>query len=313
MHLQTSRRNVLRSGVGLASLIAAPALAKSPSFLAARGLPLGVQLYTVGAAVTQDLEGTFQRLAAMGYRAVELVGYHGHTPAQLRKAADETGLVFTSIHLDDRAIGRTEEDTRRIAADLDVLDVTNVVLPTFIWPSDIVRKPDEAFPDWLARAVAEKGRSLWEDTADLLNSRGRALRAEGLRLAYHNHNVEFAPVAGTTGWEIILAETDPAFVDFEVDAGWVAAAGLDPIAFVKGLEGRVRQMHVKDIKPSTKSNFAFRQDPAEVGRGMIDWPRLLPAAYAAGITQFYVEQEPPFPNGPFEALEISAANVMAIA
>lgn len=315
MQLNSTRRQLLRTGSGLAALVAIPGLAHAASvagaptpFLADKGLPLGMQLYTVGDAAAQDIEGTFARLAAMGYRAVELAGYHGHTPARLRGAADGAGLRLASIHLSDQLIGRSEDDTRRMAADLAVLGIEDVVLPTFIWPSDIARRDGEDFAAWLARAVAEKGRALWQDTASLLNARGKALRAEGLRLAYHNHNAEFGPVDGTTGWQIILDETDPALVDFEVDAGWVAAAGIDPVAFVSGLKGRVRQMHVKDIKASTLPNFAFRQDPAEVGLGKIDWPRLLPAAYAAGVRQFYVEQEPPFTTGRFESLAISAKN-----
>ncbi|MBH0114418.1 sugar phosphate isomerase/epimerase [Novosphingobium sp. YJ-S2-02] len=311
--MTTSRRQLLGTGAALAGAamlpgFAASALDSSAPFLAAKGLPLGMQLYTVGAAASEDLAGTFARLAGMGYRTIELAGYHGHSPAQLREAADAAGLTFTSIHLSDQLIGRSDEDARRIAADLAVLGIRNVVLPTFIWPSDIARRDGEVMQDWLARAVAVKGRALWQDTASLLNARGKALKAEGLRLAYHNHNAEFGPVDGTSGWQIILDETDPALVDFEVDAGWVAAAGIDPVAFVSGLKGRVRQMHVKDIKASTVPNFAFRQDPAEVGLGKIDWPRLLPAAYAAGVRHFYVEQEPPFTTGRFESLAISAEN-----
>jgi sugar phosphate isomerase/epimerase len=64
-------------------------------------------------------------------------------------------------------------------------------------------------------------------------------------------------------------------------------------------------MHVKDIKASTRPNFVMQQDPTEVGSGTIDWPRLLPAAYAAGIRDFYVEQEPPFTGSRIVAIETS--------
>ena len=114
--------------------------------------------------------------------------------------------------------------------------------------------------------------------------------------------------------EILLKGTDPKLVTFELDAGWVTAAGHDPIALMKAHPGRFTQMHVKDIKPTTKANFELRQDPTEVGGGMIDWKKLLPAAYAAGIRGFYYEQEPPFAHARLESARISfeyLAKVMA--
>ena len=78
--------------------------------------------------------------------------------------------------------------------------------------------------------------------------------------------------------ELLLKNTDPALVQFEMDVGWVVAAGADPFVLMKAHKGRFTQMHVKDVKATTKPNFAFQQDPTEVGSGTIPWPRLLPAA-----------------------------------
>jgi sugar phosphate isomerase/epimerase len=64
-------------------------------------------------------------------------------------------------------------------------------------------------------------------------------------------------------------------------------------------------MHVKDIKADTKANYALSMDPAEIGAGSLDWKRLLPAAYAAGVRDFYVEQEPPFTRPRIEAAKLS--------
>ena len=75
----------------------------------------------------------------------------------------------------------------------------------------------------------------------------------------------------TNGFEILLKTTDPALVQFELDVGWVAAAGHDPFALLKAHPGRFRQMLVKDVKAKTKPNFASQQDPADIGSGIIDW------------------------------------------
>ncbi|PNU05508.1 sugar phosphate isomerase/epimerase family protein [Novosphingobium guangzhouense] len=301
------RRTFMATLLGAGTLPAAPALGRSQGFLRRHGLPAGVQLYAVDEMVRSDLTGTLSRLSAIGFRCIELAGLHGHTPAKLREAADVAGLRITGIHLGDALLGSTRHDAELLAAQLDVLGARDVVLPMFIFPRDIARAPEEPFADYLHRAVRAKGADLWRRTADLLNDRGAALAPYGIRLAYHNHNVEFEPVEGTTGWDILQERIDPALADFEIDLGWVAAAGIDPVDFISKYSGRVRQVHVKDIKASTAPNFGFRQDAAEVGAGMIDWERLLPAAYEAGARQFYVEQEPPFVTDRFVALAKSFA------
>jgi sugar phosphate isomerase/epimerase len=145
----------------------------------------------------------------------------------------------------------------------------------------------------------------WKWNADFLNEKAAVLKKAGIVAGYHNHNFEFAPLGNTTGMDILLKGTDPSLVTFEMDVGWVTAAGHDPFAMLKAHPGRFTQMHVKDIKATTKANFELKQDPTEVGSGMIDWKKLLPAAYAAGVRGFYYEQEPPFAHARLESAKIS--------
>ena len=173
------------------------------------------------------------------------------------------------------------------------------------------RRTGEGFLAYIQRVSAGLTRDDWQRTADLLNDRGRKLRAEGLRLGYHNHNPEFAPLGNTNGMELLLSGTSADEVSFEMDVGWVAAAGVDPVALLKRHGRRFQLMHVKDIKPSTKSNFALQQDPTEVGAGKLPWPSLLPAAFNAGVRKFYVEQEPPFTMDRFDAIGKSLAFLKA--
>ncbi|MBS7671178.1 sugar phosphate isomerase/epimerase family protein [Croceicoccus gelatinilyticus] len=300
--LRTTRRTALAAGFTALVTSGMPAWAKSSNFFASNDLPIGAQLYTLGDNVEKDLHGSFDRLAEIGFRSVQLSGLHGHNVSDLRKAADLSGLKITSIHLGDTDLGSSADDAMRLADDLAVLGTREVVMRMFIFPRDVARKPDEPFRGWLDRAVREQGAGLWQRTAALLNARGELLREAGVALSYHNHNCEFAPVGDTTGWGILMQETEPDFVSFEVDVGWVAAAGLDPVNFITSMAGRTRLMHVKDISAQTQPNFGFEQVSAAIGSGIIDWAALLPAAYQAGVRQFYVEQEPPFEGGRFEAL-----------
>jgi len=153
--------------------------------------------------------------------------------------------------------------------------------------------------------VAEAmGEDRWKRMAGELTEIGRKLKADGIAFGYHNHNFEFVKVGDRTGFDILVAESDPAYVAFELDVGWAAAAGHDPTALFAKHSGRYTAMHVKDIKASTAPNNALKMDPTEVGSGRLDWKTILPAAHKAGVRQFFLEQEPPFEKGRMEAAEI---------
>lgn len=314
-----SRRQMLELGAaGLALTVPGLGALAAPQpggFFARHKLPIGLQLYTVGDSARADIAGTLSKVAAAGFTAVELAGFHGHDARTLRQAADAAGISFPSIHMQAKAQGSEpglDQDPDKIAADMKVLGVTDVVLPMFLFPENLP-KPQPGDRNFFARAVASLTRADWQATAAFLNRKAADLKKVGLRLSYHNHNPEFRPIDGTTGLAILLAETDPELVSFEMDVGWVAAAGVDPVPLLKAQPHRFRMMHVKDIKADTQANFALQQDPTEVGSGELKWPMLLDVAWASGVRRFFVEQEPPFARDRFEAIAISAKYLAAVA
>lgn len=317
----SARRTVLKAaaaaGLGLAlPALRSPAAAPAP-FFRRHHLPLGLQLYTVGAQARKDLNGTLARVAAAGYQTVELAGLYGNSPQVMRQAADAAGLRYTSIHLP--AQGRNgepglDQPPEQLAAAMQVLGLADVVLPMFLLPARLPRPgPKTAFAAYLDQVGPQLTADDWKATADYLNGKAAALQKVGLRLSYHNHNLEFRPVGSSTGLEILLHETDPQRVHFEMDVGWVAAGGADPVRLLEHHPGRFRMMHVKDLMATTRTNYAMQQDPAEVGRGMLPWVRILDVAYATGVRRFFVEQEPPFRLDPLESIAISAKYLAAIA
>jgi sugar phosphate isomerase/epimerase len=310
-----NRRTMIGSAAAMISVVSTGRLASAASaamdasatgWFAKRHLPIGLQLYTVGDFARKDLDGTLARIAKIGYRTVELAGYHGQSLATLRAAGNKHGLKFTSIHVG--AASRPgepglDQDLPKLAADLHSLGVTDVVMPMFPMPERFgAPRQNENFLAYLQRVTAGLTLDDWQRTAELLNDRGKRLRAEGLRLGYHNHNPEFAPLGNTNGMELLLAGTSADAVSFEMDVGWVAAAGVDPIALLRRHGHRFQLMHVKDIKASTKPNYVLQQDPTEVGSGKLPWADLLPVAFTAGVRKFYVEQEPPFAIDRFDAI-----------
>jgi sugar phosphate isomerase/epimerase len=308
--IDLSRRSALGLGLAAAAsgLAAGSATAAGGPFFKRTGLPVGLQLYTLGGDLKADLDGQLGQVAKIGYRTVEMAGYLGRTPQELRAAFDKAGLTCPSSHVQGRRGGPDPslEDLDRLIADAHVIGIKHIVLPSSPVPDrpELKQKPGEetrVFRDRMADAITADD---WKATADLLNAKGKVLKAAGLTMGYHNHNIEFAPKGETNGLEILLKYTDPALVPFEMDVGWVVAAGHDPFALLKAHPGRFRQMHVKDVKASTKANFAFQQDPADIGSGIIDWKRLLPAAYAHGVRDFFVEQEAPFDKPRLESVRI---------
>jgi sugar phosphate isomerase/epimerase len=319
-----SRRDVIVGGVSSAALASVGAgltattwaASQRPGWFAQHRLPIGLQLYTVGDAARADIDATLGKVARIGYKAIELAGYHGQTVAALLAARNKHGVKFTSIHVG--AASRPGEpgldgDIPRLAAELHSLGITDVAMPMFAFPARFGgQKEGEGFLPYLQRVAAGLTREDWLATAALLNDRGAKLRREGLRFSYHNHNPELAPVAGTTGLDILLSNTSAEDVAFELDVGWVAAAGADPVTLLQTHGRRFQLMHVKDIRATTKPNFALSQDPTEVGSGRLDWARILPAAFKAGVRKFYVEQEPPFTMDRFDAIAKSYTYLSAL-
>ena len=299
-----SRRGLLAAGAAaLGAAWAGAASAAETPFFQRRALPVGIQLYSLGPDLAKDLDAQLATVAQIGFKSVELAGYLGRTPAELRAAFDKAGLVCPSAHVSPKGAGGFSGDLAKLADDLRVIGVKSAIMP-------ILYIPDRFGAADLRQAGAQMTADDWKWNADFLNEKAAVLKKAGLATGYHNHNFEFAPLKDakggeTNGMEILLKGTDPSLVAFEMDAGWVTAAGHDPLALLKAHPGRFTQMHVKDVKATTKTNFELKQDPTEVGSGMIDWKKLLPAAYAAGVRGFYYEQEPPFAHARLESAKIS--------
>ncbi|ADG10577.1 sugar phosphate isomerase/epimerase [Caulobacter segnis] len=293
-----SRRGFLAAGVATFAAAGAASAAQA-TFFQRHKLPLGIQLYSLGPDLAKELDTQLATVSKIGFKTVELAGYLGRTPAELRAAFDRAGLACTSAHVQPKGAGASfSGDLAKLADDLHVIGVKTAIMP-------IHYIPDRFTGADLRQAGTQMTAEDWKWNADFLNEKAAVLKKAGIATGYHNHNFELAPLGDTTGMDILLKGTDPSLVTFEMDAGWVTAAGHDPFAMLKAHPGRFTHMHVKDVKPTTKANFELRQDPTEVGSGMINWPKLLPAAYDAGVRGFFYEQEPPFKGARLESAKIS--------
>jgi sugar phosphate isomerase/epimerase len=173
------------------------------------------------------------------------------------------------------------DKTAEIQSTMAALDIDQAVVP-WIGADEC---PDEAA--WIARAEA-------------MANAGEQLRAAGLTLSYHNHDHEFQQIGGRYIFDIMLESVNPEHLYAEIDTYWVKFAGADPVEVLKRYTGRLPLVHIKDMAPDPPHGFA------EVGRGIMDWSTIMPAARDAGAQWFIVEQDE-CEGDSLEAVAVSAA------
>ena len=228
---------------------------------------VGIQVYTVRSLLKTDFDGTLSRLADLGYKDLEWWGTFGHTPEQIRDTLAKTGQRTPSAHFD---YGDIRDHTDKVLAQAEVLQHDYV---TAAW---IDQKERATLADW--QRIAEQ-----------FNKVGERLKASGQHFAYHNHNYEFPVVEGKQPLDLLLENTDPALVAFEMDIYWLVSAGADPVAYIRKYPGRFQLFHVKD------SAGAPTHAMVDVGSGTIDFAAVFRAAVDHGnsLKYAFVEHDEP--------------------
>lgn len=267
----THRRDFLKQAGALAAVAYA-----QPSLLAAAPArpKIGIQLYSLRETIGADVKGTLAKVAQAGYQEVETYGYSpttgfwGLKPAEFKAALASHGLSTPSGHygLDGFFRDGSEAELRDIIAAARACGQRYLVVPYL----------DEK----VRTSVAD-----FKTVAARLNKAGALCQAAGLRLGYHNHDFEFKPLGGTSLFEVMLRETNPKLVDFELDLYWVVRAGQDPVKLMQAHPKRFPLWHVKDMdkaKPDLNT---------EVGAGSIDFRKIFAQASKAGLQHLFMEQE----------------------
>ena len=246
---------------------------------------IGLQLYTVRDQMQADLPGTLARVAAAGYKEVEFAGYFGRSPAEIRDLLTRNSLTSPSTHVPIQMMRNDWQKTLDFARQVGH---QWVVIPWL---------PDE-----------ERGNlASWKRIAAELNTGGRVARDAGLRVGYHNHDFELQPIAGSPSaipLEVLITETDPSLVDFELDLYWLTKGRADAVDYFNRFGKRFPLVHVKD------SRGAPEHVMTEVGTGSIDFRRIFAEGDKAGIRHFFVEHDNP--ANPLESIRTSYNNLSAL-
>ncbi len=262
-HKMSTRRNFLKTTAAFAagSMVL-------PMYSCSQEKVIGLQLYTVRDKIAQDLDGTLSKLAEIGYKSLEAAGYslsdstfYGMSPKAFADKVKGLGMQLNSSHT------VCDPDTaEKVFTDAAAAGCKFVVYPYLAEPN---RQNIDGY-----KATAEK-----------FNKVGEIAKKYDIRFAYHNHAFEFDPMDGQMGYDVLLNETDPDKVAFEMDLYWVTRAGHDPVEIMKKHKGRFELWHVKDMVKTDDMFFA------PVGTGRIDYARIFAEKNTAGMKMFFVEQD----------------------
>ncbi|MGV3539734.1 MAG: TIM barrel protein [Rufibacter sp.] len=235
---------------------------------------IGIQLYSLRDLLPKDPKGVITKVAQAGYNDVETYGYGvkegywGLQPKAFRELLDANHLVSSSGHYDFSQFMR-DGNTDLVKRYIDAGKVVGHTYITVPWLDADVRKNLEDYKRLASR----------------INQAAQLCQAAGLKLAYHNHDFEFKPYGTTTGFDVLLQETDPDLVKFEADLYWVVRAGKKPLDLFNQHRGRFAMWHVKDMdKKSPNLN-------TEIGSGSINYQEIFNHSDTAGVERIFVEQE----------------------
>tara|TARA_R110000737_G_scaffold15474_8_gene32035 strand:+ start:1363 stop:2202 length:840 start_codon:yes stop_codon:yes gene_type:complete len=244
----------------------------------------GLALYTVRDDMGTNTKATLMAVAEAGYKNIEAAGYrdgkfYNMAPKDFNKLLKEVGLTPISTHQG----GVTLENADSMIADVKAAGFKYFVIP--VPPMGL--------------------RDDYKQLATVLSTLGEKCQKAGLKLLYHNHDFELKKGEdGVVTLDYLLENTDPKFVNFQMDLYWVTKADQDPVAYFTKYPGRFIMWHVKDM--DDQGRFA------PVGNGQIDFSKILAQKKLSGMKYYMVEQDKTFDMTPLEAINISHKGLIKI-
>ena len=223
---------------------------------------VGLQLYTLRRELAADFEGTLGKVAELGYQELEFAGYYDRSADEVRNILVAEGMTSPAAHIQLAAVQDNLQAEIDFAAELGQRYIVVPYLPSGQRSTDDYRRH-----------------------AETLNRAGELTRKAGISMAYHNHDFEFESSDDGLPYDILLRETDPELVAFELDLYWIANAGVDPMPYFESHPGRFSLLHLKDRDAAGGM--------AAVGKGSIDFAAIFSQVDKAGFQHYFVEHDNP--------------------
>ncbi len=243
-------------------------------------IPLGAQTWSLRSLLNDNPEAVFRRLAVAGYSFIEPAGFNvlentmqGFEPLVLKQLANDQGLQIISGHFQFDA-----EQAHAVCEAAVKMGMKYIVRSFF--QNEVVSTP-----------------AYYRRAAHLLNQVGETAASYGLQLGYHNHAHEFEPMEGLLPFDILLEHTDPRWVVFQPDLGWMVYAGRDPVVYFERYPGRFPIWHLRDLDAAPRKSTA-------IGRGDVPFSSFFSGKEMAGL-QYAIVEMGSDTAGPLERIEES--------
>lgn len=237
--------------------------------------PIGLQLYSLRTQLAKDVPGTLDKVRDLGIRYVELAGTYGMSPEQFKAQLDQHGIEAVSGHFPYQ---RFDDDPEGVAREAKALGLKYAGCPWIPHP--------EPFNEKSCRAAIST-----------FNHAGEVLAKSGIKFFYHTHGYEFQPFGQETLFNLLVKETNPKFVSYEMDVFWIVHPGQDPVKLLDKYGPRWELMHLKDMRRGTPTGLLSGHtevtNDVALGAGQIDLPAVLRAADRAGVKWYFIEDESP--------------------
>jgi sugar phosphate isomerase/epimerase len=241
-----------------------------------------IQIWTLREAFGEDMPATLEAIKEMGYQGVELCRWYDWTDMfdkwsaeEIKAVCERIGLKVVSSHVPYTMI---QED--RLA---ELVEFSRVV------------GMDYAVVASLPEELTRSGIAWWE-AATQFNKAAASLKAEGIRIGYHNHGIEFQPIKGQIPWDIFFENTDPKVI-MQLDIGNVLSGGGDPYDYLEKYPGRATLVHMKD--------YAAEQEIRVLGDGEVDWDRVFDLCDRFQHPEWYIVEQESQTETPFESAKLS--------
>jgi sugar phosphate isomerase/epimerase len=236
---------------------------------------IGLQLYSLRDQFKQDVPGTLDKVKGFGIKYVELATTYGLPPEQFKAELEKRGLTAIAGHY---PFERFRDDVEGLAKEVQALGMKYAGCAWIPHQGDFSEKT-------------------CRETAAVFNRAGEALAKHGIKFYYHTHGYEFQPHGNGTLFDLLMSETNPKFVAYEMDIFWIAHAGQDPARLLGKYGKRWELIHLKDMKKGTPTGLLtggtdVKNDVA-LGTGQIDLPATLRAARMVGAKYYFIEDESP--------------------
>jgi sugar phosphate isomerase/epimerase len=240
---------------------------------------IGLLLGSVEKYMNDDPEGTLQKISAIGYKGLEYPRTYGHDVYKLKKIINKNKL---------HSIGGGNTRNELTVHFSDYAKEYNTLGKKYVfcyWP-------------WLDGG---KNKTIedWKRNAEEFNKLGKKFKDEGLRLAYHNHDIEFIETEKQIPYDIILQYTDPELLAIQMDIWWIRKGGRDPLEYITNYPGRFEVCHIKTAE--------ILNNNEEVQN--LNYKEVLAKSSVAGFKHFILENEPGIAE-PFAYFEKSYRYIM---